>query len=72
MIIMTENEQLSEIEQIRLKSIDPDFLRECDIAVKRNREIRREKEYAVLLEQRVADEMICRDVARKRMEKELK
>lgn len=59
-----EPEPLSEIEQIRLKSVDPDFLHECDVTVKHNREVRQEKEYAALLKQRAADDVELRNRAR--------
>ena len=59
-----EPEPLSEMEIIRLKSVDPEFLRECRIAVKQTRDRIREDEYAALLKRQLADEIALQDRAR--------
>lgn len=71
---MTEyiKELPSEMEQIRLKSTDPDFLKECDVMSRKTYELNEEREYIELYRRRNAYEMVCRDAARSRMEKDLK
>ena len=55
----------SEMERIRLRSIDPKFLKECEIAAQTQHEKRREIEYQELLDRRaVAERELC-DKARR-------
>ena len=61
----------SEMELIRMKSVDPKFLHECDIESRKTYEANREREYAELLDRRNAYEMVCRDAARKKFEADL-
>jgi hypothetical protein len=62
----------SEAELIRRKSVDPAFLKECDIESRKTYEANEEHDYAELLERRNVYEIVCRDAARARMEKDLK
>ncbi len=58
----------SEMERIRLKSTDPKFVKECEIASKIQYEKRREIEYQELLDRRaVAERELC-DKARRGLE----
>ena len=57
---------LSEMERIRLRSIDPKFLKECEIASRIQYEKTREVEYQKLLDKRADDERKLRDKARSR------
>ena len=62
----------SEMELIRRKSTDPEFLKECDVESRKTYELNEEREYAALLKQRGADEIEHRDRIRATFEKDLK
>ena len=63
---------LSEMERIRLRSIDPKFFKKCEIATQIQYETAREIEYQELLDRRaVAERELC-DKARRRYEEMVK
>ena len=57
----------SEMERIRLRSIDPKFVKECEIASRLQYETAREVEYQKLLDKRADDERKLRDKVRDKL-----
>ena len=67
---MTEIEQPpSQMEKIRLKSINPEFLTECNISGKEIHQRNRETEYAQLLKDQAVERSWQRDKSRVAFEK---
>ena len=64
------DEQSSQMDAMRLKAINPDFLAECEAESRKTNERNRELAYAELLKQRVRDEAMLRNRIRTDFEKE--
>lgn len=65
-----KDDQPSETEVIKAKSVNPEFLAECEMESRKIHERNKELAYAELLKQRVRDEALLCDKIRAGFEKE--